>query len=234
MQHLGQPDDQRQNLGHTYPHIEAVGGNDLKPPLDVALEKGNSLLGVKTHLDSSFFLRQLQNPETCPRFLVVARNPKDTLVSFYHFHRSLHRIGFEHPFEVFFEMFKQDALMYGNSIDYAASWWKYREHPRVHFVKYEDMLKDPTSNIAEIGSFLGNSLTKEDVSRIQEKTSFSAMKAKGIGVLFSAPDGVAEDRSQFFRKGVKGDWRNTLTQEMGEYVDEILKQRCPEGLYFDE
>ena len=232
MQHPGQPYDQRQNLGHVYPHIEeAVEGN--KPSLDIALEQGNNLPGIKTHLDSSFFWRQLQNPDNCPRFLVFARNPKDTLVSFYHFHRSLTPLGFDHPFEVFFEMFKQDVVIYGNSIDYAASWWKYRDHPRVHFVKYEDMLKDPTSNITEIASFLGYSLSKEEVSRIKEKTSFSAMKTRGAGALFSAQN-VLSHHSQFFRKGVKGDWRNMLTQEMSDYVDDMGKQRCPVGLHFDE
>ena len=302
MQHLGQPDDQRENLGRTYPHIEEAILGD-KPSLDVALERGKNLLGIKTHLDPSFFSRQLQNPETCPRFLVFARNPKDTLVSFYHFHRWLTAFGFDHPFEVFFEMFKQDAVVYGNSIDYAASWWKYRDHPRVHFVKYEDMLKDPTSNITEIGSFLGYFLAKEEVSHIKEKTSFSAMKTRGAGVLFSAPDAMMtssngnifrvtgplcgeftgpgefptqrpvtrsfdvffdlrpnkrlskqwpgwwfetlsrpfwrhrnalSQNSQFFRKGVKGDWRNMLTQEMSDYVDEVVMQRCPKGLHFDE
>ena len=229
MQHLGQPDDQRENLGRTYPHIEEAILGD-KPSLDVALERGKNLLGIKTHLDSSFFSRQLQNPETCPRFLVFARNPKDTLVSFYYFHRWLTAFGFDHPFEVFFEMFKQDAIVYGNSIDYAASWWKYRDHPRVHFVKYEDMLDDPTSNITEIGSFLGYFLTKEEVSHIKEKTSFSAMKTRGADVLFSAPEALSQN-SQFFRKGVKGDWRNVLTQEMSDYVDEVAKQRCPKGLH---
>ena len=233
MQHPGQPDDQRQNLGQTYPYIEAAEGTKIF--LNVALEQGNDLLGVKTHLDSSFFLRQLQNPETCPRFLVVARNPKDTLVSHYHFHRSLHpHNGFDKPFEVFFEMFKQDVVQYGNSIDYAASWWKYRHHPRVHFVKYEDMLKNPMSNISEIASFLGYSLTKDEVSCIEEKASFFAMKKKGIDAIFLDTDGMTEDRSQFFRKGVKGDWRNMLTPEMSDYVDEIVKQRCPVGLNFDE
>ena len=233
MQHVGQPDDQRQNLGHVYPHIErAIAGN--KPSLDVALERGKNLLGIKTHLDSSFFLRQMQTPETCPRFLVFARNPKDTLVSFYHFHRSHTASGFDHPFEVFFEMFKQNAVLYGNSIDYSASWWKYRDHPRVHFVKYEDLLKDPTSNITEIASFLGYSLTTEEVSRIRDITSFSAMKTRGVGALFSAPDALSQHHSQFFRKGVKGDWRNMLTQEMSDYVDDMVKQRCPEGLHFDE
>ena len=233
LQHLGQPNDRRQNLGHIYPYIEIVVRKDSKPPLDVALDKGNSLLGVKTHLDSSFFVRQLQNMETCPRFLVVARNPKDTLVSFYHFHRLRTCFSFDESFEVFFDMFKQDALVYGNSIDYAASWWKYRDHPRVHFVKYEDILNDPTSTISAVASFLGYSLAKEELSYIKEKTSFSVMKTRGIHALFSHPDALSH-HSQFFRKGLKGDWRNMLTPEMSDYVDEVVKQRCPEGLHFDE
>ena len=28
--------------------------------------------------------------------------------------------------------------------------------------------------------------------------------------------------------------RNTLTQDLGKYVDEKLKQRCAKGLYFDD
>ena len=64
----------QQNLAHVYPHIEEPGGK--RPDLDVALERGNSLLGIKTHLDSPFFLRQLQKPDTCPRFLVFPEIPK--------------------------------------------------------------------------------------------------------------------------------------------------------------
>ena len=42
---------------------------------------------IKTHLAAKFFQRQLQQNETCPRIIVVLRQPLDVLVSFYHFHK---------------------------------------------------------------------------------------------------------------------------------------------------
>ena len=60
------------------------------------------------------------------------------------------------------------------------------------------------------------------------------MKARGASALFSNPGALSQHSSQLFRKGMKGDWRNMLTQEMSDYVDDMVKQRCPEGLHFDE
>ena len=71
---------------------------------------------------------------------------------------------------------------------YAASWCKYRDHLHVHLVKYDDMLDNPMSNIEEIALYLGYSLTKGEASRINEKNSFSAMKAGVASALFSNPN----------------------------------------------
>ena len=61
-----------------------------------------------------------------PKVVVVSRNPKDCLVSFYHFYKYPHFGGFEGDFHEFFELYKNKKLVNGDIFDFYLSWNKYR------------------------------------------------------------------------------------------------------------
>lgn len=91
-----------------------------------------------------------------PKIVVGLRNPKDSLVSMYHFYRMCAVFGnFPGTWDEFFEIFRHNKLMYGNLLDFALTWYKYRDHSNVMFLHYEDMQK----NFDKVRSFLKSHIT---------------------------------------------------------------------------
>jgi hypothetical protein len=77
-------------------------------------------------------------------------------------------------------------------------------------VTYERMREAPAPVAAQLFRFLGVSDADDIVADCVARTSFAALSG-------GRPSGVAENGS-FFRKGVVGDWRSTLTPEMNEMI----------------
>lgn len=189
----------------------------------------------KTHLHAFYFKRQLDNIDTCPRFLCIFRNIKDTVVSFYNFHRLLKPFKYEEDFNSFFNsMYKAKKCVYGDPIDFMLSWWHYKDHPKVHIARYEDLLEEGTEAIQSMGAFLGIDIPDETAHTIKNSCSFSKMSERGLDKYMNAAK-IANPGYTFFRKGVKGDWRNYLSEEQSKYIDDLVRERChPVGLYFKE
>ena len=100
--------------------------------------------------------RQFENQSTCPKFVVVMRNPKDIITSLYHFHKSwAGEFAFPKHWGYFFGMFQGKRLLYGDFFDHIKGWWNYRHHPRVLFMRYEDMMKDAREILRKSRSFWG-------------------------------------------------------------------------------
>jgi len=189
-----------------YPFLEFHGHQDM---IDKLQRSPDVIFGVKTHLHASYFTRMLEgDPRRCPKILVVVRNPKDTLVSYFNHHQSRAVLKFENrTFSDFFELFKMRKLLFGSMIDHVASWWSYRHHSRVKFITYEDMLERPKASIEKVASFLGYFLSDDEVEIIQNNSSITSMRHRGQTAYFG--DGVLlrEEVSPFFRKGIKGTGR---------------------------
>ena len=212
-------DDRSESFHDIFPHLE-MGRNavDLEP----------SQHEIKTHLNPSFFQRQLKDPGTSTKFVVVMRDIKDLIVSYYFFHKMVTPTAFgDRDFQEFFQKFKEGSLVFGDPIEYNLAWWQFKDHPNVHIVFYEDLLTDGVEQIQAIGDFLGRPVTEETAERIQRGCSFGQMSQRGLGMYQKElmPHMYDELRSRFFRKGVSGDWKNHFSTEQARYVDDLVKER---------
>ena len=203
-----------------------------KSELDKALEKPSPRL-LKTHLQPKFFEKTLKNKK--PKVIVVFRNPKDMLVSYFNFHRSA---PFDFPtdgtWEELFDRFKNDKLVHGNYFDMQLAWWEYKDDPRFFFTTYEDMTKDPVKTICDVAKFLEKAISDELVMKIVERTSFSSMKNNPM-LNYSTLDRIDQNISAFMRKGKIGDWKNVFSKEQQEYVDKISKEKFePAGIFLED
>ena len=187
---------------------------------------------LKTHLHADFFEKTLNESKT--KFIVVFRNPKDTLVSYYHFYRMNSSFIFDGDWNDFFQMFKEKKLHCGDYFQTTLSWWKWKDDPRVLIINYEDMVESPEDAVRKVMKFMGKSLPDEAVSKIVEKTSFNALKENPRANYKDVPF-FKQEISPFFRKGQVGDWRNQLTDEQSEYIDQLItKHFDPVGLSITE
>lgn len=79
---------------------------------------------------------------------------------------------------------------------------------RRHLVRYEDMHADPEGAAAAIAGFLGMAADCTTIRRAITAASFDALRAQEDGAGFRERDNRT---TRFFRRGVVGGWRDTLT-----------------------
>ena len=187
---------------------------------------------IKSHLPPRYFQRNIDKLEKGPKVIITMRNPKDTLVSFYHFYRMNPDFGFfDGDWNEFFELFRNKQLKYGDLFDINTAWWALKDHPNVYIVKYEDLKKNAAKEISKMAAFLGYPLNDQQVADIVEVTSFEKMKQSGSHDAFSSKD---DPNKSFFRKGKVGGWREYFSAEQNNYIDELCaKKWAPIGLTFD-
>lgn len=187
---------------------------------------------IKTHLGPKFYQKTLDGRKT--KFIVVLRNPKDALVSYYHFYKANKVFKFNGTWNDFFQLYKKKKISHGDCLEAQLSWWKLRDVPRILIVKYEDMLKSPSATIRQVGTHLGKSLSDDVVRKIVEMTSFESMKVNPL-VNYTGIPLMRTEEIPFMRKGTVGDWKNFFSPEQAHYVDnQSDKYLKPEGLHFQD
>ncbi|OMO72136.1 hypothetical protein COLO4_27811 [Corchorus olitorius] len=173
------------------------------------------------------------------KIVYLCRNPKDNFVSRFHWQNKLRRqemggISLEEAFE----SFCRGVYTYGPFWDHALGYWKQSlETPeRVLFFKYDEMKADPGNHLRKLADFIGCPISKEEesfnlVDQILELCSFDHLSNLEVNRTGKLLPGI--NNSNFFRRGEVGDWKNHLTPEMAQKLDEITKEKLgASGLTF--
>ena len=103
-------------------------------------------------------------------------------------------------------------------------WWEYRHLPNLLFVHHQDLLDDPSSEIARIADFLSIEVSAESLARIVESVSFKNMRQNSEQVLGGAEVFWNGGGKRFLNRGTNGRWRDVLDEEDLKLY-ELLKQR---------
>ncbi|XP_069044505.1 cytosolic sulfotransferase 1-like isoform X4 [Lepisosteus oculatus] len=182
---------------------------------------------IKTHLPL-----QLVPPsfweQNC-RVIYVARNPKDNVVSFFHFDR----MNFVDPepgdWNSYLERFCQGKMVFGSWYDHVTGWWERRQtHPQLLYLFYEDMKEDLPRELDRLCDFLGVALGEAERDRVLRATGFEAMKNNRL-TNYSTFDMMKHDISPFMRKGMVGDWKNHFTVAQSEAFDEDYRRKMKDS-----
>uniref|UniRef100_A0ACB8FRG2 Sulfotransferase 4A1 n=1 Tax=Sphaerodactylus townsendi TaxID=933632 RepID=A0ACB8FRG2_9SAUR len=110
-----------------------------QPGLDIIKELTSPRL-IKSHLPYRFLPSDLHNGNS--KVIYMARNPKDLVVSYYQFHRSLRTMSYRGTFQEFCRRFMNDKLGYGSWFEHVQEFWEHHMDSNVLFLKYEDMHKN--------------------------------------------------------------------------------------------
>ncbi|XP_074645227.1 sulfotransferase 1C4-like [Tubulanus polymorphus] len=172
-----------------------------------------------------FEMFPIQAIEKNAKIICVMRNPKDALVSLYHFYKSSISIGnYPGSWDDFFRLFVNNRLIYGDFYDHVLSWWNQRYRDNILYLKYEDMVTDPKSNILKICAFLGKSLSDDKIDSITEQTSFKSMRDNPMTNHYQSQ---YQDNKifPFIREGKIGGWKKFFTVEQCEIIEKIHADR---------
>ncbi|XP_050392736.1 sulfotransferase 1B1 [Patella vulgata] len=175
---------------------------------------------IKSHLPMSFLPKQIKDKK--PKIVYVARNAKDTVVSFYHFFKMLKLINYSGNLNDFVDGFLDDKIIYSPWSKHVLEAWKIKDEENILFIKYEDMKKDISSVIQQLSLFLNRPLTDQQIKLIVECTKFDAMKNNPASNYSWMKGWGIKDDKEFLRKGIIGDWKNELTTDQIESIDKMV------------
>jgi hypothetical protein len=163
-------------------------------------------IGEKTPENVFFFprLKQLFPKAKC---ITIARDPRDVLTSAWHFfHKPV--AGEDEAAEKFaFIRLALPSLDQGarTTLDLAA-----RYPADFMTVTYESLRRTPQLVVSNMFRFLSVSDASDIVADCVARTSFAAQTG--------GREAGTEQSGAFFRKGIAGDWKSTLSPEMNELV----------------
>ena len=177
-------------------------------------------------------------PNASPaKYIYVARNPKDAMVSYYYHHLSGKRLfDFSGTWDVFFSLFLTGKICFGSWFEHVLEWWKHKDDPNVLFLKYEDMKKDHPGAVRAIAEFIGCDLKPDVVNKIVKESTIDRMKANpNTNFSWVSPTMYAiKEINPFVRKGIVGDWKNHFTAEQSAKFDAVYQEKMKgTGLNFD-
>ena len=161
-------------------------------------------VGEKTP-ENVFYFPNLKRIFPNAKFIGVARDPRDVLVSAWHL---VHKTAADSDAEL--AAFIRRSV--GACGDFLRKMLELRDRypDDATIVTYESLLGSPEPVLRSVFRFLGVSDAAEVVARCIDGGRFAAMTG-------GRPAGV-ERSGSFFRKGVAGDWRTTLTPGLNALV----------------
>ncbi|XP_047949281.1 cytosolic sulfotransferase 5-like [Salvia hispanica] len=196
------------------------------PLNDDAAKQGRILATHAPHQ----ILQHLLNSCDC-KIVYVTRNPKDTLVSLWHFLQKSKDFE-DDPWELeaAVDQFCDGVVPFGPYYDHVLG---YREvsinmPQKVLFVTYEELKEDTRSHVRRIGEFLGCPFVgengEEQVEKIVRLCSFEILSNQEVNKSSELPEsGFPLPYNSFFRRGEVGDHLSCLGDDMIRKIDHVTK-----------
>ncbi|XP_053467664.1 sulfotransferase 2B1-like [Ictalurus furcatus] len=149
------------------------------------------------------------------KVIYVSRNPKDVLVSSFHFHQMASFLHDPGTFEEFTDKFLSGNVLFGKWTDHVKSWRNTDLGDRILYITYEEMIQDLHGVLERISFFLGKHLSKDTLKRVTEHCEFKTMTQNKMSNYTLVPQTVMDaQKSPFLRKGIVGDWKNHFRSEL--------------------
>ncbi|XP_066499516.1 cytosolic sulfotransferase 3-like [Hoplias malabaricus] len=159
------------------------------------------------------------------KIVYVARNAKDSAVSYYHFSRMNFIAPEPGDWNTYLQKFMNGKLVFGPWYDHVHGFWEKKQiYSNIHYMFYEDMIEDIGREVEHLCSFLGLSPPIEERERIIKSAHFNAMKQNNMTNYSTMPT-MDFKISPFLRKGKVGDWKTHFTVAQNEMFDKHYKQK---------
>ncbi|XP_026575553.1 sulfotransferase family cytosolic 2B member 1-like isoform X1 [Pseudonaja textilis] len=178
---------------------------------------------LTTHLPQPVLAPALKKAK--PKVIYVVRNPKDVVVSYYHFQRMAKFFPEPSSFEGFLHDFMAGTVHYGSWFEHVKGWLSCREELALFCITYEELHRDLRHCVERLSAFLGRPVQPEQANRILEHCSFAVMRENlMVNGQLLPPEIMDFQKSQFMRKGIVGDWRNHFSPKQSALFNERYQQ----------
>ncbi|XP_039271441.2 cytosolic sulfotransferase 3-like isoform X1 [Styela clava] len=176
------------------------------------------------------------------KIVYTLRNPKDRLVSFFHFVKGFPWQGELARFSPddwndYFERQMKDplplAIRKGESyLDHILSWLPHiKNNKNAILIVYEEMIKNPFEKTKELSEFLGVELSDDEIYEIVKNCSIDNMKKSDMES--KSEDGMNRHATKQCFTGTIGKWKNYFTAEQSDEIDRQVEEKMKEtGIEF--
>ncbi|XP_077989338.1 sulfotransferase 1C4-like [Glandiceps talaboti] len=187
---------------------------------------------IKTHLP--YELTPPKVFEKKVKVIYVSRNPKDTAVSYYHFHHWNNMLQTIEKWDDFVERFVEGKVAWGSWFDHVLGYWNHRNDGNILFLQFADLKKDLPGQVRKIADFLGKPLTEEQIKIVSDWCSFENMSKHPNSNLSCIPKQFYNaNAGPFMRKGSVGGWTDTFTPAQNDKLNALYDEKMKDsGLDF--
>ncbi|MGA9354103.1 MAG: sulfotransferase domain-containing protein [Terriglobales bacterium] len=146
-----------------------------------------------------------------PRVINVVRDPRDVVVSQYHYHRKIRKIADDSPIEKFVTRFLAgETCPHGSWGQNVATWLYTSEgNPRYLLLRYEDLIGDAARELAKVATFLNLPSGPEQIAQAVERSSADRMRKLEKEHQHGLYKNSRKDMT-FVRAAGSGGWRKDL------------------------
>lgn len=203
------------------PWPDAPGGQtSVAVPLEEPTwrEAPAGLRPVKTHLP-----REATPLTDAARYVVVIRDPKDVVVSSYHFVRGIALGPLMPSVSAWVELFLSEqgfAPSGGPWPEHVAGWWAERHRPNVLALRYEELVADLPGGIGQVADLMGVDLDPQALERVRSHCTFEAMRAVGERFDLGPFTPLGSQQTRMVRRGAAGGSAELLTAEQRRRIDD--------------
>lgn len=182
--------------------------------------------------------RRLERFAREKRLLLMVRDPRDVVVSYWHHHRKRSsprvraRLGMPADLSStgLAEFVRAERYGLPSVIDFLDRWAAIAfAHPRAHLVRYEDLRARPVEELARVVEFLGVPAPQADLEAAVAFTSFEALREKERSGFYRSERLQARDpgdpESFKVRRGKVGGYRDELPPETVAWLDRTVAER---------
>jgi hypothetical protein len=150
-----------------------------------------------------------------PRVVYIVRDPRDVVVSQYHYHRKIRKIEDDSPIEKFVARFLAGETCPHGSWGQNIGTWLYTSEgdPRFLLLRYEDLVADTARELAKVVAFLHLAAGPEQIAQAVERSSADRMRKLEKTQTHGLTKGSRKDLS-FVRAAGSGGWRSDLPAPM--------------------
>jgi hypothetical protein len=157
-----------------------------------------------------------------PRVMYIVRDPRDVVVSQYHYHRKCNKIEDGYPMEKFVARFLAgETCPHGSWGESVTTWLTSRyKDPRFLLLRYEDMVADPRRELARVATFLNIPTDAERISQAVDRSAADRMRK--LEKLQSDKNSLTKDSRKdlsFVRAAKSGGWRDELSNDLAGQIE---------------
>ena len=140
------------------------------------------------------------------KYLTVLRDPKEVLVSGYHFATTLFGVSDTVTPDAWLRLNLDYAKEHGDPwLAHALGWWALRDAPNVLVLHYAEMKRDLPGTVDQVAAFLGVTLTEAERVAVIERSGLAWMKAhQAQFASVKIPFAYATEHAAVVRRGAAG------------------------------